>query len=284
MSTALVTGTSTGIGFATALRLARDGHDVVATMRDPEAGAAPLLDAAADAGSRLRVAALDVEDDASVAAAFAEAGAVDVLVNNAGTSPVGSIEELPVARWKSLFETNVFGVVRCVQAVLPSMRQRGSGCIVNISSVTGRTVLPMFGPYAASKFAVEALSEALAIEGRPFGIRVALIEPGAIATPIREKTTIPPRESPYREVAKNWGFAQNWAHDRASPPDVVADAVALAAATEEWPLRWPVGQGCLEEIEHRARHTDESWIDLWSSPTADFLERYRQLTGIDLLS
>jgi len=205
-----------------------------------------------------------------------------VLVNNAGTSPVGSVEEFALDRWKALFETNVFGVVRCIQAVLPGFRRQGHGCIVNISSVAGRAVVPMFGPYGASKWAVEALSEALAMEVRPFGVRVVVIEPGAIRTPIQQKTTPPPRDSPYRAAAKNWGFAMGYDHARASAPEVVADAVAEAVADEAGPLRRPVGQGCEALVGLRDRLGEEAWVRLWSLPTDRFLEQYREVSGLDV--
>jgi NAD(P)-dependent dehydrogenase (short-subunit alcohol dehydrogenase family) len=281
MARALVTGTSTGIGRATALELARRGHEVVATMRDTSRADGLLADADA-AGLSVTVAELDVDDDASVKRAFEQIGGVDVLVNNAGTSPVGAVEEFALQDWKALFETNLFGVIRCVQAALPYMREQRSGHIVNISSVTGRTAIPIFGPYAASKWAVEAMSESLAAEVAVFDIAVTLVEPGAIATPIREKTGAPDRNSIYRPVAKNWGFAVGRDHALASPPELVANAVADALDADPAPLRVPVGSGVEEMIELRSRHDDRSWIDLWSSETGRFLTRWNELTGVDL--
>lgn len=286
VKTAVVTGTSTGIGRATALRLASDGFDVVATMRNPDAGSDGLLRDGADLGvaERLRVLALDVDDDASVEACFAEIDTsteVDVLVNNAGTSPVGSVEEFPVGDWKALFETNVFGVVRCTQAVLPGMRERGRGHIINISSIAGRVVMPMFGPYAASKFALEAMSEALSLEVRPHGICVALVEPGAVQTEIRAKTVPPQRDSPYRPVAKNWGFSMGWEHERGTEAAVVADRIGELAVDPAPPLRNPLAQGCVETIEIRSQHSDDTWADLWSQPTAEFLSQWGALRGAD---
>lgn len=278
---ALITGTSSGIGLATAVRLASDGFRVVATMRDPDK-ASDLLAEAERAAVALEVVALDVNDDASVAAAFDEIGPVDVLVNNAGMSPVGAVEELPIAQWKELFETNVFGVVRCTQAALPAMRERRSGHIINISSMTGRTAIPMFGAYSASKWAIEAMSESLASEAAMFDIRVSLIEPGAIATPIRGKTIGPDRNSPYRQVAKNWGFSVGYDHALARGPEEVAEAIARVVGDPSAPFRTTVGQGVNELIELRSVHTDEQWIDLWSSDTSEFLARFQEQTGSDL--
>ncbi len=280
-SNALVTGSSSGIGLATAVRLAQDGHHVIATMRD-RSRSADLLSSCDEAGVEVEIVELDVNDDQSVTAAFAEVGHVDILVNNAGMSPVGSVEEVPVDEWKDLFETNLFGVVRCVQAALPSMREQRSGHILNISSITGRTAIPMFGPYSASKWAIEAMTETLAIEAAIFDIRATLIEPGAIATPIRGKTGAPDRTSPYRQVAKNWGFSVGYDHARARGPEEVADVIAAAIADPESPLRITVGSGIDELIALRERHDDRQWIDLWSSDTSDFLAQHEELTGIDL--
>ena len=281
MGTALVTGTSTGIGRATALELSRRGHDVFATMRDTSRAGELLAEVENSTGS-VTVITLDVDDDESVRSAFAEIGGVDILVNNAGLSPASSVEEFALADWKALFETNVFGVLRCTQAALPHMRAQRQGRIVNISSVAGRISIPMFGPYAASKWAVEGFTEALAAEAAIFGIGVTLVEPGAVVTPIREKTGVPDRNSPYRPVAKNWGFSVGHDHARASTPELVAAAVADAIEHPTPPLRVTVGTGIDELIELRSRHSDEDWIDLWSAETGEFLSQWRSLTGVDL--
>ena len=160
--------------------------DRLASMRDTSMGAS-LESVASSENLDLRVLQLDVEDDDSVNTAFQQVGDVDVLINNAGLSPIGSVEEFQLDAWKQLFETNVFGLIRCTQAALPTMRDKGFGHIINISSVAGRVAIPMFGPYSSSKWAVEALTETLACEASIFGIHVSLVEPGAVATPIREK-------------------------------------------------------------------------------------------------
>ena len=270
MTTALITGTSSGIGRSTALRLARGGLKVWASMRNPSAGK-DMLTIASEEGLDLEVIQLDVEDDQSVESAIDSIGAVDVLVNNAGLSPVGSVEEFAIAEWKQLFETNVFGLIRCTQAVLPGMRAQGSGRIINISSVAGRVAIPMFGPYSSSKWAVEALTETLASEGKIFDIHVTLVEPGAVATPIRGKTGQPDRNSPYRPVAKNWGFSVGYDHAFPSEPGEVADCIAELIENPSPPLRVTVGRGVKQMIELRADHDDEQWINLWSSDTSNFL-------------
>ena len=185
MATVLITGTSTGIGLATALAFGRAGHRVAATMRNP--GRAPALaEAAARENLPITVLAMDVDSDASVRDGVArierDAGAIDVLVNNAGIERMGSVEELPLADFRAVMETNYFGVIRCTQAVLPAMRQRRSGCIVNVASVAGHVASSPMAAYTSSKFALEALSECLAQEMKGFNVRVAIVEP-ELSTP-----------------------------------------------------------------------------------------------------
>jgi NAD(P)-dependent dehydrogenase (short-subunit alcohol dehydrogenase family) len=156
----LITGANSGIGRATAELLASRSYRVLATMRDPQKGRA-LAEAAAQNGWDLTLLPLDVRQEDSVREAFRQAGPVDVLVNNAGFEIWGPIEELSVDDLADQFETNVYGAFRCIKAVLPSMRERRRGIIVNLSSVQGRVASPLGGPYCASKFALEALSEAL---------------------------------------------------------------------------------------------------------------------------
>lgn len=179
----LITGCSSGIGEATARALLAAGHTVYATARKPE-----TLTALAAAGCRTL--ALDVTDSAQLRSAVAqicdEAGGVDVLVNNAGYGQYGPIEQVPMAEVRRQFETNVFGLTELIQLVLPGMRKRKHGRIVNVSSMGGRTTLPGGGFYHASKYAVEALSDALRIEVKRFGIQVVLIEPGVVRTPWSE--------------------------------------------------------------------------------------------------
>jgi NAD(P)-dependent dehydrogenase (short-subunit alcohol dehydrogenase family) len=175
----LITGCSSGIGHAAAERLARRGHTVYATARDPER----LADLQA-AGAR--VLTLDVSDDASARAAVEEVeraeGAVGALVNNAGYGQSGAVEAVPIDAIRAQFETNLLGYVRMAQLVLPGMRRQGHGRIVNLSSVAGRVTMPGSGVYSASKFAIEAMTDALRFEVRGFGVGVSLVEPGPIRT------------------------------------------------------------------------------------------------------
>src|SRR4051794_18810851 len=197
MGIAVVTGTSTGIGLATAVSLARAGHSVFAGMRNLDRGE-ELRRLSAKENLPITVVQLDVDSDSSVDAAIAKVladhGSIDVLVNNAGIGGGGPAELVPLALYRQIMETNFFGSLRCIKAVLPSMRKRRSGCIINVTSIAGRMCTGMQSPYAASKWALEALSEGLGQELSPFNIRVAIVEPGVIATPmtLRDRPTPPP--------------------------------------------------------------------------------------------
>jgi NAD(P)-dependent dehydrogenase (short-subunit alcohol dehydrogenase family) len=245
---ALVTGTSSGFGLETAVALARKGHDVVATMRDPSRRAA--LDAAAqEAGVEMHVAQLDVTQPASVARAVDDAmrsGPIDLLVNNAGFQVWSSIEEVDDTDVARQFDTNVTGLLRVTRAVLPSMRERRSGAVVNISSVVGMTGSPFEGLYSATKHAVEALSETLYFELRPFGVRVVVVEPGGYPTAFASNAVFgaafDPERSPYRDGYRAWTgtLARMEGHAGADPREV-ADTIIEAATTSEPRLYWPVG-------------------------------------------
>lgn len=178
----LITGCSSGIGRATALRLANTGHTVYATARRTEA-----IEVLIESGCK--VLPLDVNDEASMSSAVAQIGPIDVLINNAGYGEMGAIEEVPLERIRAQFETNVFGASRLIQLVLPGMRESGHGRIINVSSMGGRLTFPVAGYYHASKYAIEAISDALRIEVKPFGIEVVLIEPGAIKTAFADTAT-----------------------------------------------------------------------------------------------
>src|SRR6478672_6178559 len=196
MAIALVTGTSSGIGLAIAVTLARGGHKVIATMRNLD-GAGELQKIISAEKLPVTLAALNVDDDASVnetiSRALSENGNIDVLVNNAGIGGGGSVEEVPLESFRKIMDTNFFGALRCIKAVIPGMRERRHGCIVNITSVAGRIAMAPQAAYAASKWALEALSECLAQEMKAFNVRVAIVEPGVIATPIFGKGTPPLR-------------------------------------------------------------------------------------------
>src|ERR1700754_2329883 len=180
MSSVLITGASKGIGRAVAIELSGRGHRVIATARRPET----LADLRVD--QRLR---LDVTDQESVDRAVQDAGDIDVLVSNAGETVRAPLESVPLSEVERLFQLNTLGALRVAQGVLPAMRARGAGRIVFISSIQGRLVLPMIGPYGASKWALEAIAETLAIETRHFGIKVSIVQPGAVSTSGAEQAT-----------------------------------------------------------------------------------------------
>ncbi|HET9066120.1 MAG TPA: SDR family oxidoreductase [Gemmatimonadales bacterium] len=262
MTTTLITGANRGIGMATAVSLARAGHRVLATMRDTASGDALRTVAAAESLA-VHIAQLDVNSDASVRAAVTALesahGPVDVLVNNAGIGRFGSVEELPLEAFRAVMETNYFGTIRCIQAVLPGMRERGQGCIVNISSVSGRLSTSPLGPYAASKFAVEALSEALAQEVLPFGIRVVVVQPGTIDTAMPRSVAEHPGHSIYpnaQRVARMFSSALRGASD----PSEVGDAIRDILADPSKQFRYPVGADAEALLAMRTVISDEEWI------------------------
>jgi len=279
---ALVTGTSSGIGLATALRLAQEGFEVFAGMRDISR-ASDLQTAAAARGLDVAVISLDVDDDASVASAFAGVGALDVLVNNAGICPLGPIEEMPLAEWKAIFETNLFGAVRCTQAALPAMRKRGFGHIVNISSVSSVCTPPIFGAYAASKAALEAASEALAAEVAPFGIAVSIVVVGAVKTAMQKKAA-PPPTAVYRQALRNGGLFAAHLHSGASDAEVIAEAVTgiVSGSVGAAPLRTPAGHGAAELCALDAQLGAAERNALFALPTSEFLRGWEERTGQDL--
>ena len=256
MSNVFITGSSTGFGFLTAQTLADAGHRVFASMRDPnERNAEParaLLEPRAERSGDIHVLELDVVDDASVEAAVARArelgGTIDVLINNAGIGTSGHYEAFTPAQFRRLFEVNLFGVQRMMRAVLPAMRERSEGLIIQVSSGLGRMVMPYVGPYNASKFALECLSEAYAMELAPTGVEVCILEPGAFATNFLASASTPQdraRVASYGPLAdaprQMWGRLEALLRDAASAPDpqLVADAIAklIAAPAGQRPLR-----------------------------------------------
>jgi NAD(P)-dependent dehydrogenase (short-subunit alcohol dehydrogenase family) len=233
---ALITGCSTGIGRATAVELQARGYEVIATARRPE-----TIDDLEVAGKL----ALDVDSDESVAHVAAEAGPIDVLVNNAGFGVEGAIETVPLGEVRRMFETNVFGAARMIQAFLPGMRERGAGAIVNVTSTAAIASPPLGGYYAATKFALEAISEALKIEAGHFGIQVFAIEPGVIETSFGSNVLDHRAEpGPYEELGTVWSEAMEiLGGGQAAPgPELVATAIATALESDGSQLRWPVGQ------------------------------------------
>lgn len=250
MATVLVTGCSSGFGKLTALLFGRHGHTVFATMRDI-GRAGPMAEVAAEEGIDVRVLALDVDDPDSVTAAVAEAeaaagGGLDVVVNNAGYELRGPIEACTDEEIRAQFETNLHGPLRVIRAVLPGMRARGAGVIVNVSSIAGLVARPFGGIYSASKHALEAVSETLHHELRGDGIRIALIEPGQFETPLLANAV---NAAAFDESSPYWGRAQRFEEaikrlspdGRPAPAEVVAEAIVAVAFDPSAGLRHLVG-------------------------------------------
>lgn len=261
--TVLITGCSSGIGRAAAQLLAERGYRVFATVRDPNRDGG-LAEEARSKGWDLSVLPLDVRDEGSVHAAFAGAGEIDVLVNNAGMEVWGPLEEMTTEDLKDQFETNLYGAFRCISAALPGMRERGRGVIVNVSSVAGRVAAPLGGAYAASKFALEALSEALHYEVGHFGVRVHLIEPGGVDTPFASKRRLvgaaAGNASPYSPLVEQWEEASgrlNTGGARAQPQEVAQ--VILEAIEKGDRLRYPVGRDAQMVLAVRKQMDDEAF-------------------------
>jgi NAD(P)-dependent dehydrogenase (short-subunit alcohol dehydrogenase family) len=250
MAYVLITGCSSGFGKHTALLFARHGHSVFATMRDPDK-AGPMAEVAAEEGVDVRVLRLDVDDAESVTAAVAEAeasagGALDIVVNNAGFELRGPIEACTDDEVRAQFETNVYGPLRVIRAVLPAMRARRSGVIVNVSSIAGIVARPFGGPYSASKHALEAISETLHHELREFGIRVAVIEPGQFDTEIEANAPVAAgfdESSPYWETRERFekAIARLAPDGKRAPAGVVAETIVAVALDPYAGLRHVVG-------------------------------------------
>jgi NAD(P)-dependent dehydrogenase (short-subunit alcohol dehydrogenase family) len=226
-----------------------------------------------------------VDSDRSVeecfAAVYRHDGKLDALVNNAGVERHGSVEELPMEAFRATMETNYFGAVRCIQQALPRMRENGSGCIVNVTSVAGRLVSSPLGAYSASKHALEALSEALAQEMKPFGVRVAIVEPGIIDTPMAHAIDNPP-PSAYRQGRHLAALFEASLDARPTPPSVVAAVIRNVIEGGAWTLRHAAGPDAAPFLAWRASMTDEQWTEFNSLDTEAFRQRVKSDFGLDL--
>ena len=262
---AVVTGSSSGIGLEAALTLARNGFDVYATMRDT--GKAGQIQGAAK-GLPLRVLQLDVDEDQSVKSAvgavLSEKGRIDVLVNNAGYGLIGAVEDLAMDELRAQFETNLFGLVRVTQAVLPVMRKQKSGIIINVGSIAGRVAFPSSPAYCATKFAVEGLSGGMVWELEHFGIKVAVIEPGMIKTNFLNgiamaKKALDPG-SPYAAMMQRMNATIGPLLENAAPAQLVADAVLQAATSPDPEFRYLVGRDAVGLAQTRAGMQDRELL------------------------
>jgi NAD(P)-dependent dehydrogenase (short-subunit alcohol dehydrogenase family) len=286
MATVFITGTSSGIGLATAVTLARRGHIVIAGMRNPQS-AHELNKIIAAEHLPVTTITLDVDDDASVAQAFEQVLAVhehvDVLVNNAGIAGPGSVEETSLDTFRSTMETNFFGTLRCIKAVLPDMLKRRAGCILNISSIAGRVALAPQAAYAASKHAIEAVSECLAQEIRSFNVRVVVVEPGPIATPIFDKA-----------FKRAGGFTTKYPHTRRlgamfaalleqpTSPYVVGEQVREIIEGGSWQFRYPAGPFAPRAFAWRAKTPDDDWIAMIAGSDENWAATVKREFGVDL--
>ncbi|TCZ75422.1 SDR family oxidoreductase [Paenibacillus albiflavus] len=252
-SVVIITGASSGFGLLTALEFAKQGYQVIATMRNLDKKH-DLIHQATQLGVADQIECLQLDVTIPVEATFLIAnvivkyGRIDVLVNNAGTAYGGYIEEIPREDWDKQLDTNFFGLVTVTQAVLPHMRTRQQGKIINISSVSGRFGFPGIAPYAASKFAVEGFSESLRLEMLPFGIYTVLIEPASYHTDIWNKgfdhiATRVNKESPYRDHLEDILRFSKQSASNAGDPHNVASLIVRVAGLKAPRLRYMVGRG-----------------------------------------
>jgi NAD(P)-dependent dehydrogenase (short-subunit alcohol dehydrogenase family) len=267
----LITGCSTGLGREIARVALEAGHQVVATARRADA----VADFEADFGDAARAVALDVTDRAQIAGAVAAAedafGGIDVLVNNAGYGYLSAVEEGEDVEVRALFDTNYFGVVDMIKAVLPAMRARRDGRIINMSSMTGLVANPPNAYYSSTKFALEALTEALSKEVGPFGIKVTAIEPGAFRTDWASRSmheTATPIEDYAADVGVRKELIRAFADHLPGDPRRVADAVLMIAGLDDPPLRLLLGHDVLAAAREKLAAMAAS-IDEWEAVTLD---------------
>ena len=282
MKTILITGTSKGIGLETALGFGRAGYKVFATMRKPEM-AYEFKERIAKESLDVTISKMDVDSIESVKQCIEpileQIGSLDILVNNAGIERHGSVEELSMSDIKAIMETNYFGAVRCIKAVLPKMRKNQKGCIINIASVAGKISSSPLGAYAASKFALEAITEALAQEVKPFNIRVALVEPGIINTQMANDISLG-THSIYPH-SKRFGGLFAASLKTPTHPSFVATKIFEIADGDSWKLRHPVGPDAEPFLEWRASMSDEEWIDWNAANDTEWYEAVENTFGLN---
>lgn len=284
MSVILVTGSSTGIGQETALHMARKGHDVYAAVRSPDT-ATELKELIAAESLPVTVIRLDLVDAESVKSAVAQimqrSGRIDALVNNAGIGGGRAVEETPVEEAREIFETNYFGNVNVLREVTPIMRKQKSGRIVTVGSLAGRVVMGCHAHYSASKWAMEGLSEALAQEMAEFNVKVAIIEPGCVLTPIWGKGSLPTEPSPYQNSLQRLGRFFEFGLRRPAMPTDVAGAIEHAIESDKPHFRYPVGPDAEETIAARAKVSDDEWLEANCLQGEAFNDRWQELVGVD---
>ena len=286
MASVLITGTSTGIGRETALHLARAGYTVFATMRSPEKN--DLAEVAAGENLPLTVLKQDVTDGSSnqdtVDAVVEAAGQVDVLINNAGIGGAYVTEEMSMGHLRDVFDTNVFGAVDLAKRVIPQMRERRSGTIVNVTSVAGRMSVSPQIAYSSSKVALDAISEMWAQELSPYNVRIAAIEPGIIITPILEKFELPSPDTHYARNYERMMVFFEAGIKVGTGPDLVASTIQNAIETDSPRLRYLVGADAEGIMKMRHAMTDEEWVALFADDMTldEYKRRASELTGLPL--
>lgn len=286
MAVIVVTGANSGIGRATAVHLAAAGHTVHGAMRDLGKGV-KLQDEATAAGATVHPVQLDVSDDDSVRRGIQEVldaeGRIDVLVNNAGLGFNAVVEEIDIEAAKAVFDVNYWGVVRCTQAVLPGMRKQGSGTIVNISSIAGRLAAIAQAVYASSKWALECLSENMAQELAPFGIRVKVIEPGVTRTALLAKHQELHPDSPYADAYRRMFAFYATGIEANVRPSSVAAVVQQSIDDTSARLRYVCAWGGEELADGREGVSDADWLSLGSAANDDeYFDRFEQAFGLDI--
>src|SRR5215211_7277824 len=276
LSVAVVTGSSSGIGLAASLALAKNGYLTYATMRNL-AKQDSIQSVAEKEHLPVRTVQLDVTDENSVKNAIqsilSESGRIDLLVNNAGYGMTGAFEDIGMDEIKSLYETNVFGVIRVTQAVLPIMRKQGSGRIINISSGAGRIGYPGGSAYVSSKFALVFFKQKTAYEIEQFGIRTVLVEPGFVRTKIGENMAISKKtqdpNSPYSQMMQMMSSNQERMLENGSDADLVASVVAEAATSKEPNLRYLAGKDVQQMMAAKKSRSDEEFQKMMKQGLTD---------------
>ena len=284
MKSVIITGANRGIGLDTALAFGRKGYKVFATMRNPD-GALELKQKIQEETLPISLLKMDVDSDASVKEAMQSIlnnhGVVDVLVNNAGIERHGTIEELDMSAFKAVMETNYFGIIRCVKSILKPMREKGSGCIINVSSVAGHISNSPLTSYAASKFAVEAFSEALAQEAKPHNIRVAIVKPGIINTDMAKDIAQKHDSGSASPITKRFGNLFKASLKNPTDASLVAEKILEIAESNSWKLRHPVGPDAIPFLEWRKSLNDEEWVNWNAASDEDWYNAVEQDFGLN---
>ena len=279
----IVTGANSGIGRSTAITLAKNDYTVFATMRSLERGE-KLREIAQELNLAIKAVELDVSDTDSVNQGINEilnqTDQIDILINNAGVGSNAVIEDVDIESDKSVFETNFWGVVRCIQAVLPTMRQQKSGHIIQVSSIAGRVGLPAQPIYSASKWALEGLSENLAHDLSSFGVRVSIIEPGVTRTAILGKNNTVPQNDDFENIYARMLDMYMQGIEANIRPEAVSETILQCLESSSKQLRWPVAWGAetMVDARHDGSVSDEEWVKIGSlvNDREEWVRSFRQ--------